>query len=102
MIEIRNIACRTAWPASVSIPRSGAFCKLPSSQKIGIREDKESCADEGEHPKKNLFLSYHSQVDHEETKSIKGMEDEQQQDRKIKSSILMKDGEPGDFGAFSD
>ena len=70
------------------------------SKEIDIGEDEEPCADECKNPKKKLLLSYHSQIDHEEAKSIKCMEDKQEQDKEVKSPILMKPRKPGDFKSF--
>jgi hypothetical protein len=60
------------------------------SEKIDIRGDKQSDADNSKSPEQGLFLFRHTQIDEKKTDSIKGMEDKEKEENEIEGLVLVE------------
>jgi hypothetical protein len=60
------------------------------SEKINAREDKQSGTDDGEGPEEKPFLFHHARINEKEPKAVKGMENEEKEERKVKDFAQME------------
>ena len=64
------------------------------SEKIEIRGNEQSDADDREKPEQGFFLLHHPQIDEKKAESIKGMEDKEKEENEIEGRILMEPRKP--------
>ena len=60
------------------------------SEEIHIRQNQQSNAHEGSGPEEQAFAFDHSEIDQKEPQSIKGVEDEEEEEQDVKDRVVME------------